>query len=158
MTHFQNLLNRLDAVEHFLWILLGTLVLLTLAGNGGEDEVRFRVKADNNSAVAQQEKHQFVDSIRTEQLQGATIEHTLYPPKRTGLGITPQGIYPSVDYQLGDGRGDNFWCILVKNSCYDEKDVEEPKSFFVTLWKRWFSTDDDDSSPQDGDKISLQEG
>ena len=50
MTHFQNLLNRLDAVEHFLWILL-------------------------------------------------------------------------------DGRGDNFWCILVKNSCYDEKDVEEPKSF-----------------------------
>ncbi|MBM7706166.1 hypothetical protein JOD03_001068 [Chryseomicrobium aureum] len=79
MTHFQNLLNRLDAAEHFLWILL-------------------------------------------------------------------------------DGRGDNFWCILVKNSCYDKKDVGEPKSFFVTLWKRWFSTDDDDSSPQDGDKISLQEG
>lgn len=80
--------------------------------------------------------------MKTLDLSGVqTFEDVLYPPKR-----------------LGDGRGDNFWCILVKNSCYSEQDVEEPKSFIVMLWKRWFSTEKEDTHPQDGDKVVKEEG
>ncbi|WP_342528068.1 stage II sporulation protein R [Chryseomicrobium sp. FSL W7-1435] len=158
MTHFQRTVKRLDAVEYLLWMLLLVMGVLLLSGHGQEEELRFRVKADNNSEQAQLDKEHLANQLLQSFELPTTPEEVLYPPKRSGFGISPQGVYKSVDVQIGDGRGDNFWCILVKNSCYDEEDVKQPKSFFVMVWKRWFSTDDGDSSPQDGDKISLQEG
>lgn len=156
MTHFQKTLNRLDAAEKFIWMLLILLVALLIMGEAQEDQTRFRVKADNNSRQAQEEKMAVVSQLELAEM--TQVEDALYPPKRVGFSITPQGYYASYELQLEDGRGDNFWCILVKNSCYDEKDVEEPKSFIVMLWNRWFSTDEDDTHPQDGDKITKQEG
>lgn len=82
------------------------------------------------------------ETVQTLDLSGVqSFKDVLYPPKR-----------------LGDGRVDSFWCILVKNSCYSEQDVEELKSFFVMLWKRWFSTEKEETYPQDGDKVVKEEG
>ena len=158
MTHFQKRLNQLDAVEQLLWIVLALMVALLLAGGEHKGEERMRVKAANNSEQAQLEKIEFTQQLPVQEIVLNQTEDALYPPKRIGFSVAPQGMYPSKDWQLEDGRGDNFWCILVKNSCYKEQDVEQPKSFFVTLWNKWFSTDEDDTHPQDGDKLTLQEG
>lgn len=156
MTRFYTTVKRLEAVEGFLWGLLAIVGVLVWLGGSVADEPRVRVVADNNSREAQQLKVEAVKSMDLSEVE--TFEDVLYPPKRVGGVVTPQGMYLGHDVRLGDGRGDNFWCILVKNSCYDEQDVEEPKSFFVMLWKRWFSTEKDVTHPQDGDKGSKKEG
>lgn len=156
MTRFYDTVKRFEAVESFLWGLLAVVGVLVWLGGSVADEPRVRVLADNNSRAAQEVKQETVQALDLAEVE--TLEEVLYPPKRVGGVVTPQGVYLGHDVRLGDGRGDNFWCILVKNSCYDEQDVEEPKSFFVMLWKRWFSTDDVATHPQDGDKVSKEEG
>lgn len=156
MTHFDKVVTRLNAVEMFLWTMLIVFTILLVMGTEENPEPRMRVLADNNSYASQLEKVAVAKQMTD--VHEMIFEDALYPPKRVGGVITPQGIYSSYDVRLEDGRGDNFWCILVKNSCYDEQDVEEPKSFFVMLWKRWFSTDSDTTHPQDGDKVTKQEG
>lgn len=156
MTRFYHTIKRLEAIEGFLWGLLAIVGMLVWLGGSMEEEPRVRVIADNNTRAAQELK---LENVRAMDLSGVKkFEEVVYPPKRVGGLVTPQGFYLSHDVRLGNGRGDNFWCILVKNSCYSEQDVEEPKSFFVMLWKRWFSTEKDVTHPQDGDKVLKEEG
>lgn len=139
MTHFYQTVKRLEAIEGFLCGLLAIVAVLVWLGGSVQEQPRVRVLADNNSRAAQEWKQETVQTLDLSGVQ--SFKDVLYPPKR-----------------LGDGRVDSFWCILVKNSCYSEQDVEEPKSFFVMLWKRWFSTEKEDTYPQDGDKVVKEEG
>lgn len=139
MTHFYQTVKRLEAIEGFLCGLLAIVAVLVWLGGSVQEQPRVRVLADNNSRAAQEWKQETVQTLDLSGVQ--SFKDVLYPPKR-----------------LWDGRVDSFWCILVKNSCYSEQDVEEPKSFFVMLWKRWFSTEKEDTYPQDGDKVVKEEG
>lgn len=81
--------------------------------------------------------------------QEVTLERkaALFPPKRSGLFITPQAPYDAYILTIGSGRGDNWWCSLFPRVCFPDKEVETVKeveeekvTFFVWEWiKSWFS-------------------
>lgn len=60
----------------------------------------------------------------------------LFPPKRSGLIITPQAHYDAFILTIGSGRGDNWWCSLFPNICYpnQEDQKEEKVTFFIWEW------------------------
>ncbi|MDN4606009.1 stage II sporulation protein R [Sporosarcina highlanderae] len=68
----------------------------------------------------------------------------LFPPKRSGLFITPQAPYDAYILTIGSGRGDNWWCSLFPRVCFPDKpdqsvetvkEAEEEKvTFFVWEW------------------------
>ena len=65
----------------------------------------------------------------------------LFPPKRSGLVITPQAPYDAYILTIGSGRGDNWWCSLFPRVCFPEQDVEkaddvdnEKVTFFIWEW------------------------
>lgn len=67
---------------------------------------------------------------------------TLFPPKRSGLVITPQAPYDAYVLTIGSGRGDNWWCGLFPNVCFPEQETEkkadeekeEKVTFFIWEW------------------------
>ena len=71
---------------------------------------------------------------------GATIslerKEALFPPKRSGLFISPQATYDAYILTIGSGRGDNWWCAMFPKICFpDKKEEEEEKvTFFVWEW------------------------
>ncbi|WP_339251956.1 stage II sporulation protein R [Sporosarcina sp. FSL W8-0480] len=81
--------------------------------------------------------------------QEVTLERkaALFPPKRSGLFITPQAPYDAYILTIGSGRGDNWWCSLFPRVCFPDKEVETVKeveeekvTFFVWEWiKSWFA-------------------
>jgi stage II sporulation protein R len=60
----------------------------------------------------------------------------LFPPKRSGLIISPQAEYDAYILTIGSGRGDNWWCELFPKICFPDKkeDEEEKVTFFVWEW------------------------
>jgi stage II sporulation protein R len=71
---------------------------------------------------------------------GATIslerKEALFPPKRSGLFISPQATYDAYILTIGSGRGDNWWCAMFPKICFPEKKEEEEEkvTFFVWEW------------------------
>ena len=52
-----------------------------------------------------------------------------YFPEKTFQGIKyPSGNYESLVITLGDGRGDNWWCLLYPPLCFIDEDNTEYKS------------------------------
>lgn len=52
-----------------------------------------------------------------------------YFPEKTFQGIKyPSGNYESLVITLGDGRGDNWWCLLYPPLCFIDNDNTEYKS------------------------------
>lgn len=65
----------------------------------------------------------------------------LFPPKRSGLVITPQAPYDAYILTIGSGRGDNWWCSLFPRVCFPDQDVEKADdvdndkvTFFIWEW------------------------
>ena len=83
-----------------------------------------------------------------------SLEETDFPTKLYGNRLDPAGIYEAVLITVGDGRGDNWWCVLFPPLCFldfgggehlhdhDEEHEEEIEvSFFIVevvmnLWQR----------------------
>ncbi|MBO0588744.1 stage II sporulation protein R [Sporosarcina sp. E16_8] len=63
-------------------------------------------------------------------------KEALFPPKRSGLFISPQAKYDAYILTIGSGRGDNWWCAMFPKICFvDKKEEEEEKvTFFVWEW------------------------
>lgn len=67
-----------------------------------------------------------------------------FPKKNKYNHKFPAGIYTSMVIKLGEGKGNNWWCILFPPLCLMEK--KEPdsnkieyKSYFVESIKKWFN-------------------
>lgn len=58
-----------------------------------------------------------------------------YFPKKIYKGVTyDEGYYESLVISIGNGEGDNFWCVLFPNFCLiDTKEKHEYKSYFKEL-------------------------
>ncbi|MFD1203792.1 MULTISPECIES: stage II sporulation protein R [Sporosarcina] len=65
----------------------------------------------------------------------------LFPPKRSGMFVTPQAAYDAYVLTIGSGRGDNWWCGLFPRVCFPDKEVDnneeqeqEKVTFFIWEW------------------------
>lgn len=63
-----------------------------------------------------------------------------YFPEKTYQGVTyPEGDYESLVITIGNGEGDNWWCVLFPNFCLaDITDDTEYKSYIYELMKKLF--------------------
>lgn len=63
-----------------------------------------------------------------------------YFPEKTYHGVTyPEGEYESLVITIGNGEGDNWWCVLFPNFCLaDITDDTEYKSYIYELMKKLF--------------------
>lgn len=63
-------------------------------------------------------------------------------PEKSYKGVTyPEGDYDALRIILGDGKGDNWWCVMFPPLCISEiTDTEdyEYTSFFAELWEAIF--------------------
>ncbi|OMP66578.1 stage II sporulation protein R [Domibacillus epiphyticus] len=60
-----------------------------------------------------------------------------FPAKQYGRFIYPPGTYESLVVTIGDGNGDNWWCLLYPAQCFPEEqplEDEEVKWAVVDLW------------------------
>ena len=62
-----------------------------------------------------------------------------FPKKELNNEEYPEGMYESLVITLGEGQGDNFWCILFPPLCMiEENDNYEYKSFFKEIFDNIF--------------------
>lgn len=70
---------------------------------------------------------------------------TYHFPDKTYNGVTyPEGDYRALRVVLGEGSGDNWWCVMFPPLCITEiePDTEEVevKSLFAELWSSFFGS------------------
>lgn len=118
-----------------------------------KEEIRLAIEPMIHQAMAQAEsKAEIVDNLKAIEAsvletarsmaggQDVSFERTaaLFPPKRSGLVITPQAPYDAYILTIGSGRGDNWWCSLFPRVCFPDKDVDkkedEKVTFFIWEW------------------------
>ncbi|WP_262174361.1 stage II sporulation protein R [Saccharococcus sp. Marseille-Q5394] len=118
-----------------------------------KEEIRLVIEPMINQAISQAEsKTEIADNLKAIEAtvlqtaqsmaggQDVSFERTaaLFPPKRSGLVITPQAPYDAYILKIGSGRGDNWWCSLFPRVCFPDKDVEESDdekvTFFIWEW------------------------
>ncbi|UCZ53034.1 stage II sporulation protein R [Bacillus shivajii] len=56
------------------------------------------------------------------------LEETSFPTKRYGNRLYPEGQYEAVKITLGDGQGDNWWCVLFPPLCFLDFSNDEGKA------------------------------
>lgn len=71
-----------------------------------------------------------------------------FPTRIYGPLIYPQGMYEALVVTIGEGKGQNWWCVLFPALCFIETDTEEEEKavdekekytfFIVEKWKDWF--------------------
>ena len=62
-----------------------------------------------------------------------------YFPEKTYNNVTyKEGDYESLVVTLGDGEGDNFWCVLFPPLCFNEKEDYHYKSFIKEIFDKIF--------------------
>ena len=60
-----------------------------------------------------------------------------YFPEKEYENVTyPEGDYESLVVTIGDGEGDNFWCVLFPPLCFEEKEDYQYKSFFKEIFNK----------------------
>ncbi|MFC5604889.1 stage II sporulation protein R [Sporosarcina koreensis] len=118
-----------------------------------KEEIRHAIEPMINQAISRAEsKAEIVDNLKAIEAtvlataksmadgQDVSFERTaaLFPPKRSGLVITPQAPYDAYILTIGSGRGDNWWCSLFPRVCFPDKDVDkkedEKVTFFIWEW------------------------
>lgn len=65
-----------------------------------------------------------------------------YFPTRTYEGVVVEsGYYDALIVRLGEGIGDNWWCVVYPPLCYVKAESEsvEYKSLIAELWKKFIS-------------------
>lgn len=55
----------------------------------------------------------------------ATLERELFPEREYGGVSFPEGVYTAVRLELGEGKGENFWCVLFPPICLADSCTEE---------------------------------
>ena len=60
-----------------------------------------------------------------------------FPTRVYGNTTVPEGYYDALIVELGEAKGDNWWCVIYPPLCYGESDEEfEYKSFFAELFTK----------------------
>lgn len=62
----------------------------------------------------------------------ARLSYEYFPTRMYGETVVADGYYDALIIELGDGAGDNWWCVIYPPLCYGSK--FEYKSFFAELF------------------------
>ena len=72
----------------------------------------------------------------------ACITHTDFPEKRYGAYTFPKGEYEALRIVIGEGEGQNWWCVLYPNMCFRgsvfevvEKEAGEALKEVLSPWE-----------------------
>ncbi|WP_050183370.1 stage II sporulation protein R [Domibacillus robiginosus] len=78
-----------------------------------------------------------------------------FPAKQYGRYVYPPGEYESLVITIGDGHGDNWWCLLYPSFCFPEEKEEEPeyKWAVVELWDEL----KENGHPEQNEKVVAME-
>ena len=74
---------------------------------------------------------EFIKSIALEEVKNngygyvvdVTLENCKFPLKNYGEITFPQGNYDALRVTIGEGRGENFWCVMYPSICFVEESV-----------------------------------
>ena len=132
-----------------------------------KDTIRFRIIANSNKEEDQKLKKEIVSQLQKEllrkennieeariniknsipkfeeQVKKVTNNYTIsygqnYFPQKEWKNVTfPEGEYESLVITLGEGTGDNFWCILFPPLCMIDETEEEYPSLIKEVLKRY---------------------
>lgn len=62
-----------------------------------------------------------------------------YFPDKEYKNVTyKEGEYESLVVTIGEGKGDNFWCVLFPPLCFEEKEDYQYKSFIKEIFNKIF--------------------
>ncbi len=61
-----------------------------------------------------------------------------FPEKEYNNVTYPEGEYESLVVTIGNGEGDNFWCVLFPPLCFPEKSDYKYKSFIKEIFNKIF--------------------
>jgi stage II sporulation protein R len=114
---------------------------------GIQQEIQPLIENAVNKSQTKQELGDNLAALESEILEiantmsnGAPItlerKEALFPPKRSGLFISPQAEYDAYILTIGSGRGDNWWCAMFPKICFPDKKEEEDEkvTFFIWEW------------------------
>ena len=72
----------------------------------------------DNKTVLEQRSEEFIRSYGFDYSTEICLETCMFPEKTYGDLTFPAGMYDAVRVIIGDGAGQNFWCILYPSLCY----------------------------------------
>ncbi len=83
-----------------------------------------------------------LDAIATETLRKngfsysakSKLVNEYFPARKYGDTVVPDGYYDALIIELGEAKGDNWWCVVYPPLCYGEGEKFEYKSFFAELF------------------------
>ena len=86
-----------------------------------------------------------IESVANEYLRelgadyGATVDFgkSYFPMRLYGDIVLPSGVYDAVQIVLGEGLGNNWWCILFPRRCYGESENKTVR--YRSRIAEWFS-------------------
>lgn len=64
----------------------------------------------------------------------AKLANEYFPTRKYGSTVVPEGNYDALVVELGEAKGNNWWCVIYPPLCYG--DDFEYKSFFAELFGR----------------------
>ena len=95
----------------------------------------------------EEERNYLKDNIPLleEKIEGITNDYKInygnnyFPEKQENGKTYKEGVYESLVITLGEGKGDNFWCILFPPLCMiEEEEKTEYKSFIKEALTKFF--------------------
>lgn len=64
----------------------------------------------------------------------AKLTNEYFPARQYGDRTVEEGYYDALIIELGQAKGDNWWCVIYPPLCYGESDSFSYKSFFAELF------------------------
>lgn len=97
------------------------------ASSAAESRVLIQENMDNIQKTASEAAGQQVN---------VTFRKEEFPPKQFGRFVYPPGDYESLVVTIGEGKGENWWCVLYPALCFPEEEQEktEYKWAIIELW------------------------
>ncbi len=64
----------------------------------------------------------------------ALLTNEYFPARQYGDTVVEDGYYDALIIELGEAKGDNWWCVIYPPLCYGEGERFKYKSFFAELF------------------------
>lgn len=74
-------------------------------------------KAEDHKEFLEQEGERILGSLGSEQPVRVLVGERFFPTKTYGALSFPAGNYQAVSVAIGEGKGENFWCVLYPALC-----------------------------------------
>lgn len=85
------------------------------------DEILKKAGASPNKRELDNIANQILSELGAEYIAKTRIEHTFVPEKEYNGIRLPEGIYNCINVVLGEGKGENWWCIAYPPLCFTEE-------------------------------------